>query len=151
MKRLDFFRPASEDKRVTALEPHYVPTEGAFTHQNPVDGLLRRLFPERKLADVDQLGRRRMFQDLRANQIIEYDNLCPLKRSQCADSQQVRVAGAGANQCYDACVLSTHFCAPTRSLPCNPHSVFVCPAQRPSRSPCRPSTGAVHGSQPRLR
>ncbi len=98
-ERFQLFAPASEYKRVTALEPHHTLALAGQPDKQRVDLLLWQRMVVALFARVDELRiAAHQIEDTFADQMVINDHVGLLHQPQRAESQQVRVAGSGAHQ-----------------------------------------------------
>lgn len=99
-QKLELLAAASEHERIAAFQAHHPPAGARVLLQQRIDALLRGLvILADALADVDALGvAARKFKDIRAHQPIEQDHVGLVQCAQRLQGQQIRIAGAGADQ-----------------------------------------------------
>ena len=104
-ERLDLLAAAPEDEGVAALEAHDALALLGQAHQQVVDVLLRHRVLRALLAGVDALGvRAHEVEDRPRDQPVVDHDVGALHEAQRAEGEQVRIAGAGADQRHLAAV-----------------------------------------------
>jgi len=97
--RENLLAAAAEHERITALETHHEASRVGVVDQDGVDGGLLEVVPTRRLAgeDPERVGRR-LVDELGRRQLVVDDHLGATEPFEPAQRDQLRVAGAGADQ-----------------------------------------------------
>ena len=96
---LELLAATPEDERVAALQAHHLAALPGQAHQQPVDLFLGQGVVAGLLADVDHLGAAAgKLQHAIAHQVIDHQRVGLPDQAGGAQGEQLRVAGAGADQ-----------------------------------------------------
>jgi hypothetical protein len=98
-QRFRFFSSSPQDKRIASLQPHnHVASVGSF-NQEPIDGLLLRIFPFAPPSDIDPLSLvLGMGKEDGISQIIVENHVCLLKTLFSSKGQEPRISRASSDQ-----------------------------------------------------